>query len=158
MSDIQLQSREHLARYLDRIRSAYPYGVPSSAIRVGAASDVPLDKPPKVSFLVVQPQEAFSSEQDALLDSVVTKGLRLSVEQTFRRVVMDDVELQGAIVEQSALQGVIVVLGAARQDGILEQFGGSYVVYSHALSDISGQPPVKKAFWGHLQAVLGRLS
>jgi hypothetical protein len=40
----------------------------------------------------------------------------------------------------------------------LEEFGGACILHSHSLRAIASDPAIKRAFWGHLQTVLGRIS
>jgi hypothetical protein len=157
MSDVRPQQPEHLARYLDKVRASYPYGIPSASIRVVASSESAGAIPALVSFIVFNHGAALSSEQEALLDSIATKGLKVSVDQTYRCSVASESELRAAIEAQVAHNGVVVVLGAEQQDGRSDEIGAALVLYSHALADIAANPAVKRVFWGHLQTVMRRI-
>lgn len=158
MNDAQAHSPETLARYLDRVRSSYPYGIPASAIRMPTSSVESATSAPLVSFVVLEAVGILPSEHEALMDSIVSKGLKLALDRTARRVVTNPTELQTAAEEHAAHNGVVVILGAEQPDGRLEQLGGACVLYSHSLTTIATDPSVKRTFWGHLQKVLGRIA
>jgi hypothetical protein len=158
MSDARPNSPEKLARYLDRVRGAYRYGIPQAAIRAASPGVEEVVLAPPVSFIVVHASEALPSEHQALVDSIAIKGLKLALEQTARRVVTSDVELRTALEEHAGYKGVLIVLGAENPDGRLENVGEACVLYSHSLTAVATDPAVKRAFWGHLQTVLARLA
>lgn len=158
MTDLRSHSPENLARYLDRVRSSYPYGIPSSAIHMPTSSVDSLASVPVVSFVVLEGSGLLPAEHEALMDSIVSKGLKLALERTARRVVTNPMELRTAVEEHVAHNGVVVILGADQPDGRLEELGGACVLYSHSLTTIAADPSVKRTFWGHLQKVLGRIA
>jgi hypothetical protein len=158
MSDARPLTPENLARYLDRVRSSYPYGIPASAIRMPTSSVHSVVSAPVVSFLVVEAAGIVPPEHEALIDSIVSKGLKLPLDRTARRVVKNPTELRIAVEEHAAYDGVVIILGAEQPDGRLEQLGGACVLHSHSLAAIATDPSVKRTFWGHLQTVLGRIA
>ncbi len=158
MSVQRPHSPQHLARYLDRVRGSYPYGIPETAIATPTIDEDSVPRPPLVSFIVMTSSEVFPAEYDALMDSIVNRGLKIETSQTARRIVRTDSELQAALDECAAHNGVVIVLGAEPTDGRLEPRAGAYVLYSHSLTSIASEPSVKRAFWGHLQSVLGRIA
>lgn len=158
MTDTRPHSPERFARYLDRVRSSYPSGIPTAAIQTPASNAQAIDGTPIVSFIALEPSESLPAEHDSLIDSIVTKGLKLALDRTARRVVTTHAELRSTLAEQAGLNGVIVILGAEQPDGRVEEIGGTSVLYSHSLTAIATEPSVKRVFWGHLQTVLGRIS
>lgn len=149
-----------LARILDRVRGAYPHGIPRAAIRPKLSAPSLDNGVATVLFVVFSESPIIPPEHETLLDSIVTKGLKVSPERAFRCVVRNDHEYAAATQKHLTLHGeaVVVALGGPQQDGNLEQIGTALVLNSHPLDAIARDAAVKKSFWGHLQRVLGRLT
>jgi hypothetical protein len=113
-----------------------------------------------VLFVVFSQSLVIPPEHEVLLDSVISKGLKIGPERAFRCVVGNDSEYLAATEKYLSLHasGVVIVLGGPRQDGDLEVLGQNVILHSHTLTAIAGDAKVKKLFWGHLQKVLGRLA
>lgn len=157
MSARRLQHKAQLASYLDRVRSAYPYGIPAGAIRSAITTTAPTSDTRAVSFIVCSAGKALTPEHETLLESIASKGLKLTGEQTRRCVVQNREELSAAIDEHSKLSSAVLVLGSEQEQGSTHDRGGSLVLYSYPLSEIATLPAIKREFWGHLQGIIERL-
>jgi hypothetical protein len=170
---------EALARYLDRMRSAYPGGIPrallvaravapqagaaqppAAAAAVATTAQAAQRSPVQVTFIVVGGADPLPQEQVELLKAITEKGLRIRSSCSTWHCVPSPDDLTESITalikrEQPRL---VLVLGAAAPDGRQQECDGSVVLHSHPLQQIQDDAAVKREFWGHLRSVLGVVS
>lgn len=170
-----------LARYLDRMRGAYPYGIPRALLvararaaqaaavehpsvgsSASAAHGAPARQPSsvQVTFILVGGADPLPPEQVELLKAITEKGLRIpTTHSTSHRVASPaEVSERVAALMSSERPRLVVVLGDLTCDGRQWEREGTVVLHSHPLHRIQDDAGVKREFWGHLRSVLGVLS
>ena len=153
MGDTSTEHRTWLLRYLDYMREGYPYGIPRELLvehKRTASSPV---EAKEFYFIAITQSGGFSDGDTALLDAIISKGLKLELDQTARETLTEAADctaaVQRCVLEHSPK--VIVVFGVPDPDGQHERIAGSTVLYTHSLREISESTAIKKGFWRELQ-------
>ena len=137
-----------LVRLLDQLHAAYPNGIPRSAIK---APEVASEASPSYLLVALSAEGALTSAEDELVDSIATKGLKLSKDSYTKRVVRDDASIEAAL---STCAGVVIVFGGSKSRGFHETASGGRALCTFSLPDLLAEAAHKKELWRELQKLL----
>lgn len=150
------RTRPALARFLDRVRSSYPGGVPQSVLRASQARGV------ACALLVITEQASLPERDRELLEAICNKGLKLPFERCCVTLVRPRSEVRAALsaVRESSggAPGATIVFGSSEEMGTLSLDDESVVLHTHGLDRIGSDQGAKRDTWKHLQTLLPHLA
>jgi hypothetical protein len=141
--------------FLDKIARSYPYGVARQAIR-RVTTDASNGYASDCALIMVGGQTALSPSEQTLLDGIITKGLKLSIDRC-AVCQLDSTKVVGQELEslvRDLKARVVVVLGSPAAPGSRQLVGEVPVLHTYALARIGGEVAIKREFWSHLQGIL----
>lgn len=148
-------SRHQLAKFLDQVRSRYPYGIarnlivapPPSALAAEEASTV------RYRFIVGGASDSLTPPQRELLDGIITKGLKLSPGD-YDTAFAEGGEPRTPAGSQRAR--CTISFGAHDTKGVVTTEDGSTVLHTWQLQEILDTPSYKRELWRSLQELISR--
>jgi hypothetical protein len=156
--------RNELVRYLDRVKSSYPYGVPKAALE-RAAQDALLANQPlcRVLFVIGSVEGTLSAAESELMESIVEKGLSLprSACEVHVMCLGDGSPTLESVREVIALKRpeIAIALGLGlKPRGEWTTCADVPLLHTVLLAEISSSKEAKREFWGHLKSVLAKLA
>lgn len=139
-----------LARLLDQLQAGYPNGIPLSVITSGATESGDVVSSPYL-LVAVSSQGALRPEEEDLLDSIATRGLKLPKDSFSKTVVSDEASVDAALASGAS---VVLVFGGSGPRGFRERDGGGRALFTFAVSDLIADAAHKKELWRELQTLL----
>ena len=156
--------RSELVRYLDRVKSSYPYGIPKAALERAAEEALLANQPLcRVLFVVGSAEAELSPGESELVDSIVERGLSLPRSACEVHVVcIGDVpptsEMIGNVITAKRPE-IAVALGLGLSPrGVWTTCGDIPLLHTVFLAEIASSKEAKREFWGHLKSVLAKLA
>ena len=173
-------SHYRIDRYLDRVRSLYPMGIPkevmSAAIKRRAENAAFIQGEPsvanaelrqdgarKVLFLVASAAASLSPQEEELLESIITKGLQIARSEAEVVVgALFDIgeDLSGWVraSQESHPAQVTVCMGFQLYPHGKWEDSERGVLHTLSLAEVIASKESKRIFWGHLKGVIARIA
>lgn len=137
-----------LAQLLGRIAALYPHGIPTTSIVAPAEQPVTTEavKRVRARLVVIGEKSNTSDEEIALLDAIATKGLMIAAEDYTKEFV----DTGSSAFAPGSPEGAITILfgSASVPEGAV-----GHVVATNSLTELAGDPALKKRLWRELQGV-----
>lgn len=162
-SSLSKETSLRIDRLIGRTADRYPFGIPSQVIaqaRERRVHELALRK--KVLFLVTSTTSALSEDEEALLNSIIEKGLALRKDQIATHVC--DLSQYGNEIgtwlgKKSVESPACVVIAMGFQHSPHGTWTGDDPQFLHtvSLTEVLSSKESKRLFWGHLQGVISRI-
>lgn len=148
-------SRYQLARFLDQVRSQYPYGVARATIVAPQPSPVVVEDSPflRYLFVVAGSPDSLTPPQRELLDGIIRKGLKLS-QGEYETTFSEGAESLATARTQTAR--CTIIFGVNAQRGVATKEDGSTVLDTWQLQEILDTPNHKRELWKSLQELISQ--
>jgi hypothetical protein len=146
-------SPAQLARLLDQLHAVYPNGIPRGLIKVPETPEhaEPADGHPPYLFVAVTSDGALAAAEDELLESIATKGLKLT-KDSFSKVVVADGDSAASTL--SGGSQVVLIFGGSGPRRFVEREGGGRGLVTFSVKDLLADAAHKKELWRELQKLL----
>ena len=156
--------RNELIRYLDRVKSSYPYGIPQAVLERAAQTVLLMNQPLcRVLLVIGSAERVLGTMESELLDSIIEKGLSLPRSACEVHVIClgDGSPTSEAIREVISTKRpeIAIALGLGLcPRGEWTTCANVPLLHTVLLAEISSSKDAKREFWGHLKSVLSKLA